>query len=104
MTLADKDGGKAARMCIDLRRVNLLLQDFQCVFRYGPAQVERVSRSSHRFRSSFDLASAYSQLPNNAHHFPHTSTRAASSVKGRRRYGSGQQPTATWHAGHGRSP
>ena len=39
VTLADKDGGKAARMCIDLRRVNLLLKDFQCVFRDGPAQV-----------------------------------------------------------------
>ena len=62
VTLATKDGGKAARLCIDLRRVNKLLKEFQCIFRDGPAQVERVSSSKHRFRSSFDLASAYSQL------------------------------------------
>jgi hypothetical protein len=62
VTLASKDNGAAARLCIDLRRVNKLLKDFQCFFRDGPAQVEKVSSSSHRFRSSFDLASAYSQM------------------------------------------
>lgn len=63
ITLAEKDGGAAARLCIDLRRVNTLLKDFTCLWKDGVQQVERVSNSSHRFRSSFDLASAYSQIP-----------------------------------------
>ena len=62
VTLQEKDGGQAVRVCIDLRRVNSLLKDFHIMYKDGPNQVEKISSSKYRFRSSFDLASAYSQL------------------------------------------
>lgn len=61
VTLAAK-GEFDIRTCIDLRRVNKLLKDFKHFYTNGPDQVSRVCNSGHRFRSSFDLASAYSQL------------------------------------------
>ena len=61
VTLAAK-GEFDIRTCIDLRRVNNLLKDFRHYYTNGPDQVSRVCNSDHKFRSSFDLASAYSQL------------------------------------------
>ena len=61
VTLAAK-GEFDIRTCIDLRRVNALLKPFRHYYKNGPDQVSRASNSKHKFRSSFDLASAYSQL------------------------------------------
>ena len=62
MTLAAK-GPDDIRACMDLRRTNPLLRTFAYHYTSGPEMVERLSASTHRYRSSFDLASAYSQLP-----------------------------------------
>ena len=61
MTLAAK-GDLDIRACMDLRRTNPLLRAFAYHYTSGPEMVERLSASTHRYRSSFDLASAYTQL------------------------------------------
>lgn len=63
VSVAEKPGREDdARVCIDLRQVNELVKDVRVHYADGPEQVERCSSSTHKYRSGFDMASAYSTM------------------------------------------